>query len=123
MRRVPSSSLVLLGRWRSPGHVVVCPATFDLPSVDAQSLLSPADDAKFVFLYPTLVLITLATVFACPQLVKNCPSAQMMTHQVRELSEKLRVIGPELDDGSSGNPSTTGATNLASALRAPSAVV
>ena len=44
VRQVPSRSLVLLGRLRSPGHVV-CPATFDLPSVDAQSLLSPADDA------------------------------------------------------------------------------
>ena len=36
---------------------------------------------------------------------------------------KLGVVGPELDDGSTGNSLTTGAMNLASALRAPSAVV
>ena len=122
MRQVPCRSLVLFGRLRSPSHVV-CQETLDLPSVDAQSLLPPGDDATFVSLYPTLVLVTLATVFACPQLVKNCPSTQLMTHEVSELSEKLRVIGPELDDDSSGIPSTTSATNFASALRAPSAVV
>ena len=36
---------------------------------------------------------------------------------------KLGVVGPELDSNSLGNPSTTSATSLASALRAPSIVV
>ena len=36
---------------------------------------------------------------------------------------KLGVVGPELDGNSSGSPSTTGATSLASALRTPSIVV
>ena len=36
---------------------------------------------------------------------------------------KLGVVGPELHDNSSGNPSTPFATSLASALRAPSFVV
>ena len=35
---------------------------------------------------------------------------------------KIDVIGVELDDGSTRNSLTTGATSLASALRAPSAV-
>ena len=36
---------------------------------------------------------------------------------------KLGVVGPELDGNSPGSPSTTSATSLASALRAPSNVV
>ena len=46
-----------------------------------------------------------------------------MIHEVRELSKKLGVVAPELDDGSTSNSLTTGATSLASALRTPSAVV
>ena len=44
-----------------------------------------------------------------------------MMHEVRELSGG--VVGLELDDGSASNSLVTVATGLASALRAPSAVV
>ena len=46
-----------------------------------------------------------------------------MTHEVRELPGNLVWSGLELDDGSTSHSLTTGATSLASALRAPSAVV
>ena len=92
-----------------------------LPCVDVQSLLSPVRDATSVLSCPTMVLVTLAIVFACLQLVKNCPGTD--DPRGARAVWKLGVVGPELDDGSTGKSLTTGATSLASALRAPSAVV
>ena len=68
------------------------------------------------FLCPTLVFVTRATVFACPQLVKNIPSTQPRTHEVRELSQSLVWSGLERDRSSSDSPSISGATSLASAF-------
>ena len=88
VRRVPSTSLVRLGQLCFPGHVVVCPAAPLRPGVGVQSLLSQVHGATFVLLC-TLVFVTRANVFACPQLVKNCPSTQLRTHEVRDLSRSL----------------------------------
>ena len=68
--------------------------------------LSQMHGATFELLFPILVLVTLATAVACPQLVKNCPSIQLMTHEVRELSRSL--VWSDLSLIASGNPSTTG---------------
>ena len=58
--------------------------------------LSPARDATPVLLCPTLALVTLAIGSACRQLVTNCPSTQLMTHEVRELSRNLVWYGLSL---------------------------
>ena len=63
------------------------------PSVGVQPLFSHG--ATFVLWCSTLALVTLAIAFACRQLVKNCPSTQLMTHEVHE---------PELVGNSSGSP-------------------
>ena len=46
-----------------------------------QAFLSPVRGATSVFLCRTLALVTLAFGSACPQLVKNCPSIQLMIHE------------------------------------------
>ena len=96
MRCVTFRSLVRSCQLRFPGHVVVGPAMLLRSCVDVQSLLSQVHGATFVLLYPTLALVSLATAFACRQLVKNCPSTHLMTHNVRELSQSLVWSGLSL---------------------------
>ena len=72
-----------------PGHVVVGPAMLHRFSLKYTA-------ATFELLRPTLVLVTHAIAFACRQLVKNCPSTQLMTHEVRELSQSLEWSGLSL---------------------------
>ena len=102
-----------LGELHFPSHVVVGPAMLLRPRVDVPSLLAQIHGATFVLLCSTLVLVTLAIAFACRPTVKNCPRTQLMT--------SLEAWCGRVN--SSGSPFTTGATSLASALRAPSAVV
>ena len=93
----------LHGQLHTPSHVVVCPAGLLLPSVDVQSLPSPVRDATPVFLCTTLAFVPPAIGSACPQMVKNRPSIQLMTHEVRELSGKCVWLGssmPMLPQGS-----------------------
>ena len=75
------------------------------------------------FRCPTLVLVTLATVLACPQLVKNCAANQLMTHEVRELSGSLVWSGLSLTMVPQVSHPPPAQLSLASPLRAHSAVV
>ena len=86
---------VRLDQFHFPGHVVVGPAMIFRPSVGVQSLLSQVHGATSVLTCPTLGLETLAVVFACPQLIKNCPSTQLITHE-GELSPNLVWSGLSL---------------------------
>ena len=59
------------------------------PSKCRRSIASQVHGATFVLLCSALVLVTRAIALARRQLVKNCPSTQLMTHEARELSQSL----------------------------------
>ena len=59
------------------------------PSTCRRSIASQVHGATFVLLCPTLVLATHAIALACRQLVRNCPSTQLMAHEARKLSQSL----------------------------------
>ena len=82
----------------SQSPFVACPAGLSLPRVDVQSLPSPVRDATAVCSCSTLALVTLAVGSACPQLVKSCPSMQLMTHEVRELSGNCKTVYRQKDE-------------------------
>ena len=114
MRRVPSKSLVRLGQLHFPGSVQLC----------------------FFAQVSTFNAMLRMRAFVLDTSARNSRSRFRVSSTGEEMSTysaddprgarailMLVVVGPGLDGNSSANPSTTGATSLASALRAHSIVV